>query len=329
VTRKTWRVLWGILAVLVIYVLAVERPFRDDVRGSSKKKLLFENFDPAKASAIEIESEGRNTRLEKDGGTWVVASNGRFPADAKAVGDLLARVDTTAAGPIASQNPAKQATFGVDSTGTEVRILSGSETLAHFRVGKSTPDFSGLFVRLEGSEDVYGVSGINKFLFDRGAQTWRERKIVPFEAESITRLMVAYADTMITFLRQGTDSLNKSAWMMEGNRPDQPSAPAIPEAVRSLIQAAAGLTADAFPAATDTVPSNWEPLAMRLDVEARGGDRATIEFGPKNANSQHYTRLMGRGPQQVFLVGPWRLSRFKKAYADMLQPSGGVSPTQP
>jgi hypothetical protein len=325
VTSRTWKVLWGVLLFLVLYVVLVERPFVDDVRGpSNRKALLLRDFDPAQATSIEIRSGGRTSRLEKDGGSWVVASDGRFPADAKAVADLLARADTVQAGPIVSENKEKQGTFGVDSTGVEVRILGGAAELAHFWVGKSTPDFSGLFVRLEGSNDVHGIPGWNKFAFDRENQTWRERKLVPFDPESVQKLTVAFADSVLTFTRQGNDSLKTSAWTVLGNHPGQPEAPAIAEAVRPLVQAATNLMADAFPAPTDTIPTVWEPLAMRIEVEARGGDRVTVEFGPKNATDQYYVRRSGQNA--VALVGTWRLARFRKHYPDMLKPLGAGAP---
>src|SRR5512140_2097294 len=168
-SRRTWQILWGILAVLVVYVLVVERPFVSDIRGPAhRKQMLFPSFDPAQAATIEIRSPGKTTRLEKDGATWVVA-DGRYQADQKAVNDLLARVDTLAAGPVVSENREKEGALGVDSTGVDVKISGASGALAHFRVGRSTPDYSGLFVKLEGSNDVYGVPGINRYLFDRGA----------------------------------------------------------------------------------------------------------------------------------------------------------------
>lgn len=325
-TARTWKIAGIVLGALLVYVLVVERPFTDSVRGPAKKKtLLFPAVDPAAASRIEIKAAGRISSLEKEGGSWRVVSDGGFPADSKAVSDLLARVDTLAVGPVVSENPSKRSTFGVDESGAEVRIEGASGTMAHFWVGRSTPDYSGVFLRPEGSDQVYGIGGITRYVFDRGAQTWRDRKIVPFDAELVRKVTVAYNDTLLTLVREGADSLATAAWTVSGNRPDQPQAAVRAGQGRIVATTIAGLTADGFPAATDTIPSVWEPLALRLEVEVAGGDRVTIEFGPKNKANQHFVRRAG--DRAVYLAGPWRLTRLKKTYAEVTQgPGAGGGP---
>ncbi|TPW16785.1 MAG: hypothetical protein FD129_623 [bacterium] len=73
--------------------------------------------------------------------------------------------------------------------------------------------------------------------------------------------------------------------------------------------------ADAFPAATDTIPTVWEPLVYRFDLTARNGERAVLEVGPKLPRGQHVVRRAGS--TDVMLVGPWRFTRFKKGWGEL------------
>lgn len=321
--RRMISILVGLLAALLVWVLVVERPWTDDIRGpSSRKGLLFKSFDPASAVSIEVRASGATTRLEKEGGTWVVAGPGRFRADQKAIGEMMARVDTLVAGEVASINPDKRGLFGVDSTGVQVTISGAGGPLARFWVGNSTADFSGLYLRVDGKDEVYPVSHITRFQFDRGQQTWRDRQIVPVEAEEIRRLTLAWADTTVTLTRQGSDSLKTAPWTVRGSGPGQADSPARAEIARSITQGFATLLADGFPAATDTVPASWQPLSCRFEIEAANGQTTTIEVGPSNAQKQHYVRRVGN--PDIYLLGPWRFSRFKKGYDELTQPAGGA-----
>jgi hypothetical protein len=261
---------------------------------------------------------GKTTKLVKSGDDWQVASDGNFHADRKAVKDLLAIVDTMEVDGVASMNPAKRSTFGVDSTGVGVTIGGSAKSSARFWVGNSTPDFSGLFLRVDGKDDVYSVARINRFQFDRGQQTWRDRKIVPLEAEQIRKMTLSWADTTVTLTREGADSLKRSTWTVAGNRPGESAAPAKPEMARMMATGFGTLLSDAFPTATDTIPSRWEPLNYRFEIEGLNGARSVVEVGPKLSRGQHVVRRAGE--PGIYLLGPWRFTRFKKSRAELLAP---------
>lgn len=323
---KTWRLLLGLLGVLLLYVLVVERPWQDDIRGPEPRKQahLFEALDPSAVTAIEIRSGGKTTRLEKSAGAWGVSSEGGFPADEKAVTDLLARVDTLRAGAVVSTNPARRATFGVDTSGVEVNFLAGTRSQAHFWVGGSTPDFAGSFVRPEGGDRVYGAGGVSKYQFDRSGQGWRDRKLFKLSGENIRLLTLTHADSTVTLTRQGTDSLLVSAWNLDSNQPGEKPGTARREQVVSLVRQLENLTADAFPEADDPGPASWAPLAGRITIDLVGGDVKVLEFGPLNKNGQHYVRLPGvryGGRDAVYLMGPWRLKNLARSYAELLEPT--------
>jgi len=323
---RTLRILIGVLVVLGAWVLFVERPYKDDIRGpSSKKGRVFKDFDPAGATQVAITAGGATTNLEKDGGTWIV-SEGRFRADQEAVTEMLAKVDTMIIGSVASVNPAKQSTFGVDTSGVHVVIEGGGG--ANFWLGTSSPDFSGLFLRVDGKNEVYSVPAVTRFNFERGQQTWRDKRVVPFQAEEIRAIEMTWADTTVTLTREGPDSLKTSNWSVSGNLPGQTSSPAKPNDARLIANTLGNLMADTFPTVQDTIPPVWEPLVYRFDLTAANGDHAVIEVGPKLAKGQHVVRRAG-DDKSVVLIGPWRFTRFKKGYDQLKSVEPAASPATP
>ncbi|HEX7880865.1 MAG TPA: DUF4340 domain-containing protein [Candidatus Eisenbacteria bacterium] len=320
---RTRNILFGILILLGAWVLLVERPYKDDIRGpSTRKGRVFKDFDPTGATHAAITTAGNITNLEKDGGTWIV-SEGRFRADQKAVEEMLARVDTMVIGSVASENPAKQSTFGVDTSGVHVVIEGGGG--ANFWVGTSSPDFNGLFVRVDGKNEVYSVPQVTRFNFERGQQTWRDKRVVPFPAEEIRSIVMTWADTTVTLTREGTDSLKTSTWSVSGNLPGEASSPAKPNDARLIANTLGNLMADTFPTAQDTIPVAWEPLVYRFDLTAANGDHAVIEVGPKLAKGQHAVRRVG--DPAVVMIGPWRFTRLKKGYDQLREMAQPPAPT--
>lgn len=329
-TAKRWRPLLGILGLLLAYVLIVERPWQDDIRGPAPKSdaWLFPDVDPAAVSAIDIRASGVETRFQRQAGRWVIANDGSFPADEQGVTDLLARIDTLRIGPVVSENPARQAALGVDSTGIAVRLMAGERTVAHFRVGNSTPDFSGLFLRPEGGNRVYGVAGLNRYQFDRGQQTWRERKMLSFDPESVRILTMARQDSVVTLTRQGVDSLLASAWNMRGNKAGEGPVDARKDQVRAVIRQLSDLSADGFAPPGDAGPADWSHPLARIDIDLNDSRRLTLEAGPIGPNGQHFARLPGvsfGGREALYLLSPWRLNAITKRYAELraVQPTPG------
>lgn len=321
-TAKSWRLLLGILGVLALYVVIVERPWQDDIRGPAPRRdaWLFPDVDPASVSAITIRTATQATRFEKEAGKWLVASEGRFPADEKGVTELIARIDTVRTGAVVSENPARQSALGVDSSGVEVTFQAGQKTVAHFRVGNSTPDFAGLFLRPEGGHRVFGVAGLNRYQFDRGQQSWRDRRILSFDPEAVRMLTMARADSVVTLTRQGADSLLNAAWNLTGNQPGEGVADARKDQVRGLVRQLSNLTADGFPPAGDSGPPEWGRPVARVDVDLNDNRRLTLEFGPIGPNGQHYVRVPGvtyGGTEALYLLGPWRLKALARTYTEL------------
>ncbi|MCK4546331.1 MAG: DUF4340 domain-containing protein [Candidatus Eisenbacteria sp.] len=195
--KKNTLVMLVILVVLLLVVLVLENPFG----GSEKKAVspLFPGLDSAAVAVVEVYSPSDSTRLEKVDGIWRVATQGGYPADAQAVGEILAKVCDMGRDEVASRNPEKQSIFQVDGSNIEVRFLGADDNVfAHFYVGKSGPGHSGAYVRSVDSDNVILARGYLRGVFDKGARGWRDREIVDVNQNEILRFTMAHGDTVIT-----------------------------------------------------------------------------------------------------------------------------------
>ena len=195
--KRNTLILLGVFVVLVLIVLVGERPFRG--REPSDAPRLFPAFDSSAVAAVDILTPSDTTRLEKVDATWRVITADGYPADAKAVGDLLARVRDLRKEEVASRNPEKQSVFEVDGSGLETRLYGpNEEKIAHLYVGKAGPSYSGAYIRAGDSDEVILATGYLKGVFEKGDRGWRDRTLFDFDQADITQFTFEKPGTTLT-----------------------------------------------------------------------------------------------------------------------------------
>jgi hypothetical protein len=183
-------ILLAIFAVLVLAVIIIEGPVsRRGKKKAAKESILFPGFDADQVYSVEIKTVGREVKLSKEDGTWVVATSGNYPADSESVGTMLDKVRDLKSTLTASKSAEKHSQFEVDESGVEVKMLGAEEALlAHFFVGKTGPDFMSTYVRKADKDRVLQVDGYLKSIFDKGTRGWRDRTIFSFDPAQVQRL---------------------------------------------------------------------------------------------------------------------------------------------
>ena len=308
--RSTW--ILGLAAlVLAALVLVVIRPFEDSVRRDNPRKTkLVAIEDPASIDGIEITAPGKQFVLARSTSGWSVANRDDFPADTAAVGSVLKAVANLSVGSVASHNPAKQGTLGVDSLGVDVAVKASGRELAHFVVGKSDPgDFTSSFVRPADSDDVYRVRGVNRNLFNR-AQGFRDRTLASFNPEDVASVELAAADTGWVVTRAD------SVWAVSS--PDGTEGEATEAQVKAITRILSTLSADGFQdEAIDGATAGLDEPEMTFTVRTLSGREWVVRIGAKNARGQHYASRPDR--KAIYLINDWRLRSLRKRASDFLK----------
>ena len=192
---KQLLVLVGVLVVLGLLVLIFENPFgkNEQQKKVEEAKLLFLFFNKENVAKIEIIAAfgTTTTTLIKQSNQWLVESMDNYPADQKAVEELLDKIADMKTVQRASSNPEKQSVFQVDSSGVEAKLTDANgNILAHLFAGKTTPEIFNSYIRAADSNDVYIVKGHLKSTFDKGYRSWRDRTIFAFPKEDVTHLTI-------------------------------------------------------------------------------------------------------------------------------------------
>jgi hypothetical protein len=191
------KILLGALAVQI--ALAVLLFARGGETTVKKEQPLLPGFDAAKVTRVQVlaAGEAQAVDLVKKGGGWVLASSYDYPADASKVDALLAPIAKLAAAePVATQAARHK----------QLKVADGEfeRKLTITANGKDTTLFVGAqaglrrtAVRLAGSDDVYGVSGLSPYSAPAEPHMWVDQHYVMLPKDQIAKVTVKRADATL------------------------------------------------------------------------------------------------------------------------------------
>ena len=263
--RKTV-LLAAILVLALVYVLQLSLG-----RPAGIREFVLETAP----DTIEITGGQAGTvRLVLDGDRWVL-NDERYPADAAAVQSMVSAITTVRAPGRVSGNP-ERGDFGFDSPLTITAFASGKK-LRTLHAGKVSANALQTYCRIDGSDDVYLVSGNLRNSFDRTVESLREKTVYALDSAGIERAVFNTPDG-------GTDwvlerSGNPPVWNFAGST-DIPDA----EKTAAWIRSVASLRVQEY-ASVDTVLPDAPQGTLSLTA---GGKTVTVTVHEKDEETGMY-----------------------------------------
>jgi hypothetical protein len=229
---------------------------------------LVPPFKEADLRSIDVECSGPAFRLSREGsGGWRIASAGAAEADPRAVRELLASLQDARRRKVIADHPAHAESFGLEPAICTARIDAGTTSPAlTVRLGRSSPVGSeryaegddGRVVLTDGS--LYGA-------LSRGVEAYRERRLIPVDPETISRIALERPDGTLVLSRSG------ASWRLEAPRAEPASSSVCNDLARAL-------TRIAFVDGTDSpAPAGSRPeRRVRVAVSTGSAEPPRIAF---------------------------------------------------
>lgn len=263
----------GLLVLVVLLAAAVGALVWIDHRGKAKPvesegAPLLPAFTEEGLSAIELACEGSSITLRHEAPHgWRMAQPFAADADPRRVHELIAAVQDARVRKVISAGTADLPGFGLQPAACTVRLAPASGGAGStLRLGRSSPVGTERYAAGDDGRVVFADGSLYTVL-SRGAETLRDKRLFPVEAEAITRIEIDQSTGRLALAR--TDG----AWRVESPLVDAASASACASLARALT------SLEVTRAATSEAPSHVRPeRCIRIAIAAASTPETAIAY---------------------------------------------------
>lgn len=255
-----------------------------------------------------------------------------YPADSSATAQVIENIVKMKKRKdlLISESPGKQATFEVDSTkGNRIEVfdLSGKSVGAVI-LGKNGPDYSSVYCRAEGSNEVYQVLDLSKYAFGSDHKRWTDKSIIKFDKLTVKQLTIAKKDNPTLVIALG-DSTNKGWQRIDPARKPGDTAALDSTKVDEVLSALSNLQAAEYEdsAYTDSAAGLADPPLV-LSVTFKTGTTRTVAIGnAKTGQNKFWVKTPDK--KFVYLINDSEQKKFDKKPEDFAKqpPAKPAEPT--
>jgi hypothetical protein len=292
-----------LLAVAALAVLGLGVFFsnkykkEDDKKGSDTPKLLAIPED--QIAELEIKRRDGGVTALKKGEKWRITAPQALPADADAVTGMMSTVAGLSTDRLVEENAPDLNLFGLASPQVEVTVTKKDGKKTRLLIGDETFGGSAFYARLDGEKKVYTIGSWNKTSLDKTAQDLRDKRLVIFDSEKLTRVELSAKNQTIEF---GKNPQNE--WQIVKPKPLRADNWAVEEIVRKVKDAKmdtavsdedAKKATAAFASATRVALARVTDASGAHEIEIRKKDKDYYAKGSAVAGVHKVTTDLGEG----------------------------------
>jgi hypothetical protein len=219
---KTVYILGAILLGLIAFALLFEIP--SEKYGQSSKEMnqyFLRDVLVDQISKIEISKGEQKTTLQKSGQIFLVKEQQNFPASPDLTKSFIEGLIDLKIGTLISSNAEKQDQFGVTADGgTRVKVFIEDDEKINFIAGNEG-ESGGVYIRKEGSNDVYLAKTNITADLSRNSDAWRDMTILIFDSSKVKQVVFKSGDKKAAYTKKEDGS-----WQKDGTDLTETTTPA-------------------------------------------------------------------------------------------------------
>jgi hypothetical protein len=322
---KSTFVLLAAAAVLLAFILVVERPIRREKMREQTNRSVLTDFNPATVRSIEITPWGQSEiRVERAGGDsaqWRLTLPISYPAAEGPITNLLDQLaglewqDRISESELKNQPDAQQK-FGFTEPQFSV-VLQGDGAPRHLLIGQTSPLGDQVFLYVVGNYDIYLADVRLLDLIPRDKNQWRDPLLLRLPSLRYQSVQVRLPGKGFDLERDATNHL----WFMTKPLTARADTSKINDLIQQLQNLRVrqfisddpqtdlelyGLQASAQTPALDL--SFWQGTNMAADLQ--------VGASPSNQPNLAYARLLA--PSNVVAIAREPLNPWETAYTNFL-----------
>ncbi len=234
---------------------------------------------------IQIRRSGKEPMAlrKTDTGAWIMASPPQWPVDQDMANGMAATLYSLISDRLVEEKPDDYGQFGLAAPAVEVLIVRQDGVSHKLLIGDETPAGGARFVRVEGDPRVFTLAGYNVSTLDKTAREVRDKRLLTFDRDKLTRLELAARGQTLEF---GKNSSNE--WQIIRPRPLRADGGRVEELISRLADARMDLPAgESEDAKIAAAFSSARPVAVARVTDAGGTQQIEVRRG---AQGECYAR---------------------------------------
>lgn len=285
-------VLFLLVAGLGAYLYWVEVPKAR--QEATKAKLVTASADDI--TAIDLVFPDREIALRKQDGAWRLTKPIEAPADDAAVKTLLGALTGAEVQKSLDSLPNDIASFGLDKPDPTVKLATAKGDLPAIAVGKNAAIGGKTYVRVDDEQKVVLVPSTFKFALNKQPKDLRDKQLLAFKDEDVTRIDIAPANgAPVALVRKDTD-----VWTLEPS-----GQPADITEVRSYLSSLRATRAVDFPD-SNAAAAGLDAPRLTVTVGLGNDAKQTLLIGKDTTQGTQKQIFAKRGDQPaVVTLGDW------------------------
>src|SRR5437867_3819005 len=196
------------------------------------------DFPQDQIQSLTIEKQGSEpVELKKTGSKWAITGPKALPADQDAVSSLVSTFASLNSDKLLEDKATSVNQYGLTKPSLSVMATKKDGKTVKLLVGDETPTSSGSYAELAGDPRVFIIASYNKTSLDKSESDLRDKRLLTFEAEKLSRVELTAKKETIELGR------NKDQWQILKPKPMRANQSAVEDLVRSLGEAKMELSA--------------------------------------------------------------------------------------
>jgi hypothetical protein len=229
-----------IVAVIVLTALTGtlywsnhRKPAESSVTAAAESPPKILTLNQADIIEVAIKKKGGEelTLAKDDAGKWQITAPKQLRADQDAVSSVLSTLSALNSDRLIEDKASNLDQYGLTKPSIEVDVTEKNKKSEKLLIGDETPAGSAAYAAVGGDPRVFTVASYNKNSFDKGSKDLRDKRLMTFESDKISRVELLAKKQAIEFGR------NKEQWQIVKPGPFRADGFQVDELVRNLSDA--------------------------------------------------------------------------------------------
>ena len=151
-------------------------------------KILSLKEEDLKQLEIERAGEAPTILVKDDTGKWSITAPTALAGDMAAISSVAGQATNLTSDRVIDENATDLPAYGLEPPVVSLKLTMKDGTVNRLRIGGDTPDKSSTYAYLDGDKHLYAIPAFNKDTFNKSARDLREKHLLSFDADKLSRV---------------------------------------------------------------------------------------------------------------------------------------------